>query len=163
MRFPKFAKSLAAILVIGVAAPAIGGCAVAEGDAPGETVGSTTQALDVPPITMVSGGFGVLSGLITAYNTIDSLVKYGTTNPAAAAVDMLKQQNVALENLRASQDAQFAQLTIDETRSLGSRQYLVVASYQDKKFLLGVCPGRIDLLSALPEKSAEEKPTTYRP
>ena len=55
------------------------------------------------------------------------------------------------------------QLTIDETRSLGSRQYLVVASYQDKKFLLGVCPGRIDLLSALPEKSAEEKPTTYRP
>ena len=41
------------------------------------------------------------------------------------------------------------QLVIDETRSLGNRQYLVVASYQDKKFLLGVCPGRIDLLSPL--------------
>jgi flagellar protein FliO/FliZ len=40
-------------------------------------------------------------------------------------------------------------LTVEETRSLGNRQYLVVASYQDKKFLIGVCPGRIDLLSNL--------------
>ena len=40
-------------------------------------------------------------------------------------------------------------LVIDETRSLGNRQYLVVASYADKKFLIGVCPGRIDLLSPL--------------
>lgn len=42
-------------------------------------------------------------------------------------------------------------LAIAETRSLGSRQYLVVASYDDRKFLLGVCPGRIDLLSRLEE------------
>jgi flagellar protein FliO/FliZ len=41
------------------------------------------------------------------------------------------------------------QLAVEETRSLGNRQFLVVASYQDKKFLIGVCPGRIDLLSAL--------------
>jgi flagellar protein FliO/FliZ len=40
-------------------------------------------------------------------------------------------------------------LEIDETRSLGSRQYLVVASYEGKKLLLGVCPGRIDLLTQL--------------
>jgi flagellar protein FliO/FliZ len=40
-------------------------------------------------------------------------------------------------------------LSIDETRSLGSRQYLVVASYEGKKMLLGVCPGRIDLLTPL--------------
>ncbi|MEO6875331.1 MAG: flagellar biosynthetic protein FliO [Opitutaceae bacterium] len=40
-------------------------------------------------------------------------------------------------------------LAIDETRSLGSRQYLVVASYEGKKLLLGVCPGRIDLLTSL--------------
>ncbi len=40
-------------------------------------------------------------------------------------------------------------LLIDETRTLGNRQYLVVASYEGKKFLLGVCPGRIDLLSPL--------------
>jgi flagellar protein FliO/FliZ len=43
-------------------------------------------------------------------------------------------------------------LSIEETRSLGNRQYLVVASYEDKKFLLGVCPGRIDLLSPLHEE-----------
>lgn len=48
-------------------------------------------------------------------------------------------------------------LAITETKSLGNRQYLVVASYQDKKFLLGVCPGRIDLLTPL------DTPETRRP
>lgn len=48
------------------------------------------------------------------------------------------------------------QLAVEETRSLGNRQFLVVASYQDKKFLLGVCPGRIDLLSALHASSSAE-------
>lgn len=46
------------------------------------------------------------------------------------------------------------QLEIEETRSLGNRQYLVVAAYQDKKFLLGVCPGRIDLLAPLHDGAA---------
>ena len=45
------------------------------------------------------------------------------------------------------------ELAIEETRSLGNRQYLVVAAYADKKFLLGVCPGRIELLSPLPDAS----------
>jgi len=40
-------------------------------------------------------------------------------------------------------------LSVTETRSLGNRQYLVVAAYGEKKFLLGVCPGRIDLLAPL--------------
>ena len=45
--------------------------------------------------------------------------------------------------------AQLRKLAIAETKSLGNRQYLVVASYEDRKFLLGVCPGRIDLLMPL--------------
>ena len=40
-------------------------------------------------------------------------------------------------------------LAVEETRSLGGKQFLVVASYEGKKFLLGVCPGRIDLLAPL--------------
>jgi flagellar protein FliO/FliZ len=40
-------------------------------------------------------------------------------------------------------------LTIAETKSLGSRQYLVVADYDGKKYLLGVCPGSIELLAPL--------------
>jgi flagellar protein FliO/FliZ len=40
-------------------------------------------------------------------------------------------------------------LAIAETKSLGNRQYLVVASYDDRKYLLGVCPGRIELLTPL--------------
>ena len=51
------------------------------------------------------------------------------------------------------------QLTVEETRSLGGRQYLVIAAYRDKKFLLGVCPGRIDMLAALHESAPDpEKP-----
>lgn len=48
-------------------------------------------------------------------------------------------------------------LVIDETRSLGSRQYLVVASYEGQKLLLGVCPGRIDLLTPLDAAATREK------
>jgi flagellar protein FliO/FliZ len=40
-------------------------------------------------------------------------------------------------------------LVIAESRSLGNRQHLVVADYDGRKFLLGVCPGRIELLSPL--------------
>ncbi len=40
-------------------------------------------------------------------------------------------------------------LAIAETRSLGNRQYLVVAAYDERRFLLGVCPGRIELLAPL--------------
>jgi len=45
--------------------------------------------------------------------------------------------------------AHASHLTIAETKSLGSRQYLVVADYEGKKFLLGVCPGSIELLTPL--------------
>jgi flagellar protein FliO/FliZ len=48
-------------------------------------------------------------------------------------------------------------LAIDETRSLGNRQFLVVASYEGKKFLIGVCPGRIDMLSPLDGSSGPQK------
>jgi flagellar protein FliO/FliZ len=40
-------------------------------------------------------------------------------------------------------------LSVAETRPLGNRQYLVVAAYGRRRFLLGVCPARIDLLSPL--------------
>ncbi len=48
------------------------------------------------------------------------------------------------------------QLAVLETRSLGNRQYLVVAGYEGRKFLLGVCPGRIDLLSPLEDGHSPE-------
>ncbi len=46
-------------------------------------------------------------------------------------------------------------LLIEETRPLGNRQYLVIASYEDRKFLLGVTAGQIQLLSDL--NKSEEK------
>lgn len=42
-----------------------------------------------------------------------------------------------------------SKLAISETKSLGNRQYLVVAAYGKQKFLVGVCVGRITLLAPL--------------
>lgn len=53
-------------------------------------------------------------------------------------------------------------LNVEETRALGHRQYLVVAEYEGRRFLLGVCPGSIEYLSGLdaeggsPEGSFQE-------
>lgn len=46
-------------------------------------------------------------------------------------------------------------LQISETRMLGNRQFLVVAEYEDRKMLIGVCPGRIDYLATLSAPEAE--------
>lgn len=53
---------------------------------------------------------------------------------------------------RAKKSPRFAReagLGIKETRSLGGRQYLVVAAYENRKFLIGVSPGNITLISNL--------------
>jgi flagellar protein FliO/FliZ len=49
-------------------------------------------------------------------------------------------------------------LQIEETRPLGNRQFLAVAAYGDRRLLLAVCPGRIDLLCPL-EEPATTAPT----
>lgn len=46
-------------------------------------------------------------------------------------------------------------IVIEETRSLGNRQYLVVAGYEGKKFLLGVTAGQIQMLSTLDSEELE--------
>ncbi|HEY0967449.1 MAG TPA: flagellar biosynthetic protein FliO [Opitutaceae bacterium] len=49
-------------------------------------------------------------------------------------------------------------LSVEETRALGNRQYLVVAAYDDKRFLIAVCPGRIEFLTALDASSKHREP-----
>ena len=45
-------------------------------------------------------------------------------------------------------------LSIEETRPLGNKQFLAVAAYGERKLLLAVCPGRIDLLCRLDDHPA---------
>jgi flagellar protein FliO/FliZ len=40
-------------------------------------------------------------------------------------------------------------LDVTETRMLGNRQFLIVAEYEQRKMLIGVCPGRIEYLCTL--------------
>jgi flagellar protein FliO/FliZ len=47
-------------------------------------------------------------------------------------------------------------IVVEETRSLGNRQYLVVAACDGRRFLLGVTPGRIQLVAPLDERKPED-------
>lgn len=49
-------------------------------------------------------------------------------------------------------------IVVEETKSLGNRQYLVVAGCEGRRFLLGVTPGRIQLLSPLDDHEVETPP-----
>jgi flagellar protein FliO/FliZ len=76
----------------------------------------------------------------------------GTAAVAAAAGWWLWQKRRT-----AGVSGQAARLNIVESRSLGSRQYLVVADYDGRKFLLGVCPGSIAMLTPLDGTGTPEK------
>ncbi len=47
-------------------------------------------------------------------------------------------------------------IVLSDTRSLGNKQFLVVACYDREKFLLGISSGNIQLLSKLGNRSAEK-------
>jgi len=49
-------------------------------------------------------------------------------------------------------------LAIEETRPLGNRQFLVVASCDGRRFLLGVAPGGIQMLAPLDAKEPAHAP-----
>lgn len=49
-------------------------------------------------------------------------------------------------------------LAIEETRPLGNKQFLAVATYGDRRMLLAVCAGRIDLLCRLDESAEVPAP-----
>lgn len=51
-----------------------------------------------------------------------------------------------------------ARLSVEETKNLGNRQYLVVARYEGQKFLLGVTPGQIQLISKLDPTKPDPTP-----
>jgi flagellar protein FliO/FliZ len=75
---------------------------------------------------------------------LNSLFLLGTAAAAAGAGWWLWQKRRT-----AGVNGAAARLAIVESRPLGSRQYLVVADYDGKKFLLGVCPGSIEMLTPL--------------
>ena len=47
-----------------------------------------------------------------------------------------------------------SEISIDETRPLGNRQYLVLTSCRGRSFLIGVSQGRIDVISEVPPSEA---------
>jgi hypothetical protein len=109
MRFPPFAAALVSLSALAIGS----GCAAPRGDdsSEAESVGRTTQAIE--PVTAVSGGFGILNGIVTAYTHIDNLSRYGTVNVQGETLQTLKEQALSINELRASQDAKFTQVDFD--------------------------------------------------
>lgn len=53
-------------------------------------------------------------------------------------------------------------LRIEETRSLGSRQHLVIVRYENRKFLLGVTTGNIQYIASLGDGNDHRKGDSWR-
>jgi flagellar protein FliO/FliZ len=118
------------------------------GSAEPATAASATDPVIVPRAT--AGGEPATAGR-TGSNPLLLLLALGA---AAAGGWLLWRQRRSPAGL-GGRDAR--RLAVVETRGLGNRQYLVVADYDGRKFLLGVCPGRIELLSRLDGGSAESE------
>jgi flagellar protein FliO/FliZ len=110
---------------------------------------TTSMAADA---TYLAGSAGAPASPVHADSGMGSMTLVGAFLLAAAGGWLLlRGRKISLPGRAARR------LEIDETRSLGSRQYLVVATYEGKRLLLGVCPGRIDLLTPLDGPAATQK------
>jgi len=119
------------VLIRAFCAAGLGGVAFADGVAMGGTVSSGSVT------ATVSNGAGI------------SLLGYALTILvlAGAGLAVLFRGGV-MGGVRGMAKGT-RKLNVEETRALGHRQYLVVAEYEGRRFLLGVCPGRIEYLSGL--------------
>jgi flagellar protein FliO/FliZ len=119
------------ILIRAFCAAGLGGVAFADGVAMGGTVSSGNAS------AAVSSGAGI------------SLLGYVLTIVVLAGAGLaVLFRGAGMGGFRGIAKGP-RKLNVEETRALGHRQYLVVAEYEGRRFLLGVCPGRIEYLSGL--------------
>lgn len=130
-----FSSGILALLLLGLALPG-------RAQTPDEIVRPRTPAPATAPLTGRPEG-----------RTNTTLLLFGLA-AAGAGGWLLWQQRRSPRGL-AGREAR--KLAIAETRTLGNRQYLVVADYDGRKFLLGVCPGRIELLVPLNDDAPRAK------
>jgi hypothetical protein len=104
-------KFVVPLVVLAIAGPAVG-CAAPTADtsSSGEDVGTTTQAIGLDEL---SGGAGVLSGVVSAYTAIDNFSRYGSTNPTPAMMNQLVAANEKLDSIKSTLDEQFLKMKVD--------------------------------------------------
>ncbi len=99
-----------------------------------------------------SGSLGV--GATLASSNSISMLGYVLTILVLLAAGLAVLFRGSLPMVFAAGSKGVRKLHIEETKSVGNRQYLLVAEYEGRRFLLGVCPGRIDYLSGLDSDTA---------
>lgn len=110
---------------------------------------SAATAIDESKIIYPKTGTADAPSAAPAGSLSSATTIVGALALAAGGVWLLMRRRADLATGRTAQS-----LAISETRSLGNRQFLVVASYEGRKFLLGVCPGRIEMLAPLDAEAA---------
>ncbi len=113
---------------------------------------SAANAVDESKVIYPKAGPDNAGSPATATTALNATTILGALGLAGGGVWLLLRSRNAKTTGRVSHA-----LAIDETKPLGNRQYLVVASYEGRKFLLGVCPGRIDMLAPLDSSTAAVK------
>ena len=98
-------------------------------------LGGGSAALGVPGAASQTNGISLLGYILTILVLL------------AAGLAVLFRGNFPMAFSAGSKAVR--KLRIEETKSVGHRQYLLVAEYEGRRFLLGVCPGRIEYLSGL--------------
>ncbi len=116
----------------------LGVVALAAGLLSGPAFAADENAVIVPGASRPTATAPTLS---SSFNTLTLVLGLGMAAVGGWLILRNRRAGTAPRDTRA--------LAVEETRSLGNRQFLVVASYEGKKFLIGVCPGRIEMLAPL--------------
>ncbi|HEY9153893.1 MAG TPA: flagellar biosynthetic protein FliO [Opitutaceae bacterium] len=155
MKFPGFTSVTRWVIVVF-------GCAVLATAQPMNTPPAPTTTPTVTPVpTGASASNQIIypQGSSTAANTAVTKSEDGRGYLLVVAILLAGASGWVMLQRRKGMpilNREARKLQIEETRPLGNRQYLVVASYEDRKFLLGVTAGQIQLLSDL--NKPEQKP-----
>lgn len=91
-------------------------------------------------------------------NSTDFIIIFLLLVAAGGLALYIRQRGVPWKALGQKPDSVDRKLELVEMKNLGSKQFLVVARYEQKRFLLGVYPGRVDFLCWLSGEDRDAPP-----
>jgi len=97
-------------------------------------------------------------GAQSRWSSTDFIIIFVLLVGAGALALYLRQRGVPWKAFGQKADSVDRKLELVEMKNLGGKQFLVVARYEQKRFLLGVYPGRVDFLCWLSGEDRDAPP-----